>query len=311
MRPLYSKTFLAIVAILVLFPSMTFAGALSVFPASGSFEEGKNYTVRVMASSPEQAINAVSGTLRFPVDKLRVVSLSKGESILTLWVQEPSFSNSSGSVSFEGVVPNPGFTGYQGNIVTITFKAIVQGSATVKFDSGSMLANDGAGTNVAQDLSGGVFTVTDTAKPLETVTPEASVAPVIETPVPVVTVTVETPEITPPVSPAFAENSAILIALLIAFIAIVGIILIYLRHGFLHYRKRILRDTRDAESYIHKEFDELREAVLKELLSLGKARTRKDLSDEQSTIIERINKHIGKIEKNIHRKVEAVKKDIK
>ncbi len=76
-----------------------------------------------------------------------MISLSKSSSVITLWVQEPSFSNSSGTISFEGIVPNPGFTG-SGKVLTATFKVLKQGSARVSFANASVLANDGNGTEI-------------------------------------------------------------------------------------------------------------------------------------------------------------------
>ena len=66
-------------------------------------------------------MNAASGVISFPADKLEVVSLSKTGSVFTLWVQEPSFSNSAGTINFEGIVLNPGFIGAAGKTPTIKF----------------------------------------------------------------------------------------------------------------------------------------------------------------------------------------------
>lgn len=128
-------------------------------PSAGSYLSGKTFPVRVLVSSTAQSINAVSGILSFPQDKLQVVSISKADSILTLWVQEPSFSNTQGTVSFEGVVPNPGFTGSSGRVLTINFKVVAQGEAPIKFSSGSVLANDGNGTNILRNIGTASFSL--------------------------------------------------------------------------------------------------------------------------------------------------------
>ena len=140
-------------------PFVASADTLYISPGSGSYSAGKTFTVRVYVSSIAQSINAISGVVSYPQDKLQVVSVSKTDSILTLWTEEPSFSNSSGKISFEGVVPNPGYIGSAGSIVTINFKAVGQGSASVKFDSGSVLANDGSGTNILKNVGSAEFTL--------------------------------------------------------------------------------------------------------------------------------------------------------
>jgi hypothetical protein len=74
--------------------------------------------------------------------------VSKGGSIFSLWVQDPSFSNSAGTVNFEGVVLNPGYAGSMGKLLSITFRTKAVGAANLSLSSGQVLANDGAGTNI-------------------------------------------------------------------------------------------------------------------------------------------------------------------
>jgi hypothetical protein len=114
---------------------------------AGSYGVGNiiSATVYLNASQP---VNAISGVISFPNDKLAVSSISQAGSIVNLWVQNPSFSNTAGTITFQGVILNPGYTGSGGNIVTINFKATAPGIALVSFTSGSILANDGQGTNI-------------------------------------------------------------------------------------------------------------------------------------------------------------------
>lgn len=139
------------------------AASLTIAPVSVSVEEGQNVTLTVSVSSPTEAMNALSGTITFSRNILEVISLSKTNSIVSLWVAEPSFSNSAGTVSFEGVVLNPGYQGSSGKVFSISFKAKTAGTATVSFSSGSVLANDGAGTNISQSLGSATISVTKKA----------------------------------------------------------------------------------------------------------------------------------------------------
>src|SRR3989338_12449 len=93
------------------FGTIAQAASLYFIPASGSYEVGSALPVSVYVSSEDEAMNAVSGVVTFPADKLEISSLSKASSIFNLWVQKPTFSNTSGTVTFEGVVLNPGFRG--------------------------------------------------------------------------------------------------------------------------------------------------------------------------------------------------------
>ncbi|MDP2703860.1 MAG: hypothetical protein Q8P01_01415, partial [bacterium] len=93
--------------------------------------------MNITVESTDQAMNAVSGVVSFPWDKLEVVSISKQGSILSLWPAEPSFSNSAGTVNFEGIALNPGYIGANGKILTITFRTRNTGQANLSFSSGS------------------------------------------------------------------------------------------------------------------------------------------------------------------------------
>jgi hypothetical protein len=135
------------------------------WPTSGSHKIGETFTVNILVSSPDAAMNAVSGTITFPTDKLEVVGLSKGGSIISLWVQEPSYSNASGSVSFEGVVLNPGFQGTGGQIIGVQVRGKSAGEARFELASGAVLANDGSGTNILSGLGAAKFTITSEVAP--------------------------------------------------------------------------------------------------------------------------------------------------
>lgn len=141
------RTFLLALALFLL-PQTILAATLSLTPANVSVGVGDTFTLTVRVSSSDQAMNASSGTLSFPTDLLRVSSIAKGNSVLTLWVQDPSFSNTAGTIDWSGVVPNPGYSGSGGPVMTVTFVAKRAGTASVSFVSSAVLANDGNGTNI-------------------------------------------------------------------------------------------------------------------------------------------------------------------
>ena len=167
---LYFRVWLpAFLAALFLLPSAAFAATLSFTPANTSVSVGATITETVWVSSTDQAMNAISGAISFPANLLQVVSVSTSNSVLTLWVQNPSFSNTDGTVTFSGVVPNPGYTGGSGRTVSIQFRGKKEGTATVAFSSSSqVLANDGNGTDI----------LTNTSPATLTVVPSSAAAPV-------------------------------------------------------------------------------------------------------------------------------------
>jgi hypothetical protein len=148
------------------------AATLYLSPATGGYKAGQTFSAGVFVSSADQALNAVSGIINFPQDKLEVISLSKSGSLISLWVSEPGFFNSSGAVNFEGIVLNPGFTGSGGRILTINFKVKAAGSASLTFSSAAILANDGLGTNILTGMGSAKYDLISTT-PSQPVAEEA------------------------------------------------------------------------------------------------------------------------------------------
>ncbi len=180
-----------------------FAANLTLSPSSGSYKVGKTFTMDVMLSGNKDSINAVSGKLSYPSDVVEIVSFSKSGSFITMWAEEPSFSNDDGTASFEGIALNPGYSSATGKVISVTFKAKQAGTASVQLKSGSVLANDGDATDILGTLGSASFTITggvveepapapvvkETPKVVETTPIVEKVAPkvAIVTPKPVIT----------------------------------------------------------------------------------------------------------------------------
>jgi len=136
------------------------AGSASLYlsPSSGTHNVGSTFSVAVKVNSGGVAINTAGGTINFNSAQLNVVSVSKSGSIFTIWAEELSFSNSAGNITFGGGSPKA-FTGTAGTIFTITFRAKTEGSASVSFASGLVIAADGQATNILSDMKGGTYTL--------------------------------------------------------------------------------------------------------------------------------------------------------
>jgi len=162
--------------LLSLLPVEAASGSLYLSPSSGIYTVGDTFSVIIRVNTDAMPINAAQGTLTFPSDKLSVVGVSKSGSIFTLWPNEPTYSNSSGTIIFGGGVPNPGYTGSAGKIIGITFSVKTSGAAVVNWSSGAVLANDGKGTNILASMGGGNYTlsaekITPVAEPIPTGAP--------------------------------------------------------------------------------------------------------------------------------------------
>jgi len=135
------------------------AATFGIAPSTTQVNVGDLVTARIVLNSQGVAINNGEAILRFPTNVLSVVSVSKASSLFSLWVEEPVFSNTAGTISYNGGVPNPGFTGSNGTVLTVTFTAKQAGTATLSFSDGAIRANDGNGTDVLSGTNGTQVTV--------------------------------------------------------------------------------------------------------------------------------------------------------
>lgn len=131
---------------------------LFILPEQGTFILDEVFPISLNVGANAE-INTLSGKLYFPSDKLEAIAVSGEESIFEFWIIEPFYSNDEGLIQFAGGLANPGFKGEQGKILTITFKAIKQGKANIRIEEALVLANDGRGSNLLEELKGASFTV--------------------------------------------------------------------------------------------------------------------------------------------------------
>ncbi len=160
------------------------AATMQASPATGVYSINSTFSVRITVNSGGQAINAAEGELRFNPQELSVVSVNRTGSVFSLWVTEPAFSNTAGTINFSGGSPT-GYTGTSGTVFTVAFRSLRAGASRVTFATGAVLANDGRGTNTLSGMSGGTYTIEaasaqPTPEVIEYVAPaNTPVAPVI------------------------------------------------------------------------------------------------------------------------------------
>ena len=121
-----TKLFKASVIFLSLFVLTSGAQAttLDVSLAGDTFSVDDTFDVNILIDSQGASINAVQTTLRFPANFLQVSSVKKTNSVFDLWLTEPTYSNTNGTLSFVAGSAN-GFSGPSLNALTVTFQAKV------------------------------------------------------------------------------------------------------------------------------------------------------------------------------------------
>jgi len=137
------------------------AAVLYLEPSQDEFHQGDTFIAEIRLNTEGEYINTVKADLKFPQDILEVKDLSEGNSILTLWIKMPAFSNQNGTVSFIGGVPG-GYLGWDGLLGRIIFKIKNQKSkiGEIKFlESSQVLLNDGFATPAQLTTKGAILTI--------------------------------------------------------------------------------------------------------------------------------------------------------
>ena len=153
----YYLIFLLGLAFFTFFGGAASAATLSLSPSTGTFQIDSTFQVSLFLNTAEQSVNTLDISLKFPADKLQLVSPSAGKSIISVWTAQPVYDNQTGGIRLQGGMPG-GVTTSNGLVTTLTFRVKGMGTTAVRFsDATRVLANDGKGTDVLQDTQGGVY----------------------------------------------------------------------------------------------------------------------------------------------------------
>lgn len=177
MNTTYMKKFLSHMFLLALafMPMSLYAATLSLDPIKGSFGPGDMFVMTVrIETALNECINASTVDLHFPNTLVKVTAVSKGESLMTLWADEPAIDNEHGVVNWSGGIPggycgrvlgDPGKTNILGKVVFTVLNAGVAEGADVDIplsfgSTTQVLLNDGFGTVAPLTTKGAVITRT-------------------------------------------------------------------------------------------------------------------------------------------------------
>lgn len=129
---------------------------IKIVTPTTSIEAGAVFPVDVYvyAATP---VNAIDISVSFPEKQIEILGIDKGESVITLWTEDPFVAQS--SVILRGGTYKRGFVG-EHKIATINAKALTTGKAEFITNNVKILAGDGKGTEIATDLSRGKIVTT-------------------------------------------------------------------------------------------------------------------------------------------------------
>ncbi len=252
--------------------SVLAAGAtLSLTLVSASHKVGEVFDLTVKVDSIDQAINAVEGNLAFSKN-LEVVNISKSGSILKIWVSDPTFSNQNGTLRFSGGLASPGFRGPSGVILHIIFRAKSAGAATIFWQGGKVLANDGQGTDILSSLEGADLVLESNGF----------------------------------VGGALKDSGGIILGLAVIFLII--LILIFWRSQ--HKRQILSRETADVKDVLRRNFDLYRDQIRDQLKDLEDATKNRELNKEEKKKKEKLLDELTKIEEKIEKEIKDVEEKL-
>lgn len=109
----------------------------------------------------------------------------------------------------------------------------------------------------------------------------------------------------------WAISLLVIIIPLIALVALLLFVVWYGWHKFSKIRKRLKKEVREVETALHKAFDSLKDNILEQVKVLEKARTKRQLTEEEEKIAKQLKKHFDDAEKLIRKEVEDIEKEIK
>lgn len=149
----FLKKMPGIILCVVLFgaPLLTEAAVFGFSTKNTSISPYDTFSVDVFVNTKVEAVNAVSGVIDYNNAILEPTSIVVSDTI-TSWINEsPSIMNN--KIVFEGITFDPGFSGSKKLLFTVNFKAKRVGISEIKISEGSILKNDGFGTNIIEGFS--------------------------------------------------------------------------------------------------------------------------------------------------------------
>ncbi len=147
---------LPLIAVLAMLSPLSAAAAtLYVNPTEGTYGLSDTFIADVRIDNENECINAAHVEVRYPTDVLRAVDFSKGNSILSLWVEEPKIDTDKGIITFSGGIPggycgripgDPILSNVLGKIVFSVIGAEKKTAVVSIADGSTVYMNDGAAT---------------------------------------------------------------------------------------------------------------------------------------------------------------------
>jgi uncharacterized membrane protein len=105
---------------------------------------GDRFTVDVFVGA-QDSVNAIDIKIAYPENRVKVLGIDTGESVISIWTEDPRVEN--GQILLSGGTFRRGFVGDH-LIARVNFEALTDGRAEFSVANQTLLAGDGSGSTV-------------------------------------------------------------------------------------------------------------------------------------------------------------------
>lgn len=102
-----------------LMPWPVLGASINFNPVSVSVPQAKPFTVTIMVDTEGKSINAIDGIILVPQDLGNEIAITDSGSIITYWIQQPTWDVKTRAIKFSGAVPG-GYQGSNGILLSVT-----------------------------------------------------------------------------------------------------------------------------------------------------------------------------------------------
>ncbi|MBI3888447.1 hypothetical protein HY311_01495 [Candidatus Nomurabacteria bacterium] len=141
---IFLKT-LILSVILLCIPVASYASEISFDSKGNQFTLGEEFIISMQVDTQGQSINAIEGSINFPIDLVDIKEVRDGNSVVNFWLEKPDISKP-GVIRFAGITPG-GFSGARNALFSIVLRATGEGNGIIYGTDLQSLLSDGMGTS--------------------------------------------------------------------------------------------------------------------------------------------------------------------
>lgn len=144
-------------------PYTIYNSTLAFNPIFAVWDESSEQQVAVEVSTGGESINAVEADVIYDPAEIHVADIITADSFCSPDMYlEKSIDNERGEVRVVCGLPSPGFSGQDGNVMTLDLRPVQMGAVVLHFATDTqVLANDGLGTDVLRLATDGSYRIVD------------------------------------------------------------------------------------------------------------------------------------------------------